>query len=121
MTSLLKELGWPTVNQLVTECDISRMHSLLNSPHAPASLCEEIVYRGEISGRETRAVEAGALQLPRVRAEHWQTIFQLPSHQTVELSAVSGHGCPDGCWMPEGGEKVDNGIFAALLDVLESF
>ena len=74
VTSLLKELGWPTVDQLVTECDISRMHSLLNSPHAPVSLCEEIVYRGEISGWETRAVDAGALQLPRVRTEHCKEI-----------------------------------------------
>ena len=75
VTPLLKELKWPTIDQLVNECDLSRIHSLLNSPHAPASLREGLLYRGEISERETRAVEAGALQLPRVRTEHGKRFF----------------------------------------------
>jgi len=75
VTPLLNELKWPSVDQLIGECDLSRMHYLLNSPHAPLSLCESIVYRGEISGRDTRAVQAGALQLPRVRTEHAKRFF----------------------------------------------
>ena len=69
VTPLLRELGWPTIEQLISECDISRVYSLMTSPHAPASLCDNFVYRGEISGRETRAAQGGALQLPRVRTE----------------------------------------------------
>ena len=81
VTPLLKELNWPTLEQLISECDMSRMHNILNSPHAPVSLCENILYRREISGRETRAVQAGALQLPRVHTEHARRFFNYRATQ----------------------------------------
>ena len=75
VTSLLKELKWTNIDQLVSECDMSRMHTILNSRHAPVSLRECLVYRTDVTERKTRAVQAGNLQLPLVRSEHAKRFF----------------------------------------------
>ena len=54
------ELMWTNIDQLVSECD---MHTILNSPHAPVSLRECLVYRTDVTERNTRAVQTGNLQV----------------------------------------------------------
>ena len=55
---------------LVAERDLAIMHWMLFHDQAPASLCERVMYyRDTVSARETRATDAGQLQLPRVRPE----------------------------------------------------
>ena len=67
---MLRELKWPRVDDLVAERDIAIIHWLFLHDQAPSSLRERVLYRGDVSARETRATDAGQLQLPRVRIEH---------------------------------------------------
>ena len=75
VSPLLRSLRWPRVDQLVAERDLAIMHWLLFHEQAPASLRERVLYRGDVSARETRATDAGQLQLPRVRTEHARKFF----------------------------------------------
>ena len=75
VTQMLCDLNWPSVDDLVTERDLAIMHWLLFNEEAPASLRDRVEYRGNVSARETRATDAGQLQLPRVRTEHARKIF----------------------------------------------
>ena len=70
ITPHLKDLKWPTLDQLVVDRDVAMLSRVLYCPHAPVSLRDQIAYRAEVSERETRATAAGSLQLPRVRTEH---------------------------------------------------
>ena len=51
------------------------VHWLITDQHAPVSLRERMVFRKDVSVRDTRATEAGQLQLPRVRTEHARHFF----------------------------------------------
>ena len=75
VTPMLRELKWPSVDDLVTERDIAIMHWLLFHEQSPASLRGRVLYRGDVSARETRATEASQLQLPRVRTEQARKFF----------------------------------------------
>ena len=75
VSPLLADLKWPSVDQLITERDVSQLHYLLNHPQAPSSLTEMVEYREQVSHKETRASLAGLLQLPRVRSEHARRSF----------------------------------------------
>ena len=78
VSSILQELKWPSVDNLVAErVDnlVAIMHWMLFHDQAPASLCERVMYRDTVSARETRATDAGQLQLPRVRTEHARKFF----------------------------------------------
>ena len=75
VSAILSELGWPNVDVLVAERDMAMMHSILHNDQAPASLRERVVYRDTVSVRDTRATDAGQLQLPRVRTEHARKFF----------------------------------------------
>lgn len=75
VTPMLRELKWPSVDDLVTERDIAIMHWLLFHEQSPASLRRRVLYRGDVSARETRATEASQLQLPRVRTEQARKFF----------------------------------------------
>ena len=75
ITPHLKDLKWPTLDQLVVDRDVAMLSRVLYCPHAPVSLRDQIAYRAEVSERETRATAAGSLQLPRVRTEHGRRSF----------------------------------------------
>ena len=88
-TPLLKDLKWPTLEQLVMERDAAMLHRIMHSPHVPDSLSEQIVLRSEVSERETRASLAGSLQLPRVRTEHGRRSFPYRAAATWNRTSVA--------------------------------
>ena len=69
VTPSLRELGWPTVDELITERDVATIRHLTTSPCAPEALCSRVVRRSDVSTRRTRASEGGRLELPRARTE----------------------------------------------------
>ena len=75
VTPLLRELKWPSIDDLVAERDVGMVHWLNTSQHAPVSLRERMVSREDVSARTTRATQAGQLQLPRVRTEQARRFF----------------------------------------------
>ena len=79
VTPLLRELKWPSIDDLIAERDMGLVHRLLTSEHAPVSLRERMIFREDVSVRSTRATEAGQLELPRVRTEHARHYFQFRS------------------------------------------
>ena len=74
-TPLRRALKWPSIDDLVAERDLGMVHWLITDQHAPVSLRERMVFRKDVSVRDTRATEAGQLQLPRVRTEHARHFF----------------------------------------------
>ena len=75
VTQILRELNWPSVDDLVAERDIAIMHWLLHHDQSTAGLRERVMYRSDVSARETRATEAGQLQLPSVETELARKFF----------------------------------------------
>ena len=71
----MKELGWSTVNEIITERDIAAMRRLLSPSCEADFLRGQMVLRSDISERQTRAVADGQLQLPRVRTEFARRSF----------------------------------------------
>ena len=49
----LAELGWPTVEEMVLNCDLSAMRRLIHSPHAPELLRSRVVPRAAASARQS--------------------------------------------------------------------
>lgn len=88
VTPLLHDLKWPCVDELITECDLGIMHWLMTNDQAPISLRQRVVRRESVSSRETRATEAGQLQLPRVRTEHARRYFNFRA--AVEWNEAPG-------------------------------
>ena len=76
VTPLLRDLKWPDIDDLIAERDMGLVHWLLTNQHAPVSLRERMVFRGDVSVRSTRATEAGQLEVPQVRTEHARRYFQ---------------------------------------------
>ena len=70
-----RELGWCTVDELITERDVAAMRQLLTAPTASELLCERVVHRSDVSARCTRATTDGQLHLPRVRTEFARRSF----------------------------------------------
>jgi len=69
VTPALEQLGWRSVDDLISERDIAAMRSLLTAPAASELARDRIVTRATVSTRTTRATEDGQLELPRVRTE----------------------------------------------------
>ena len=90
VTPLLRELKWPSINDLIAERNMGMLHWVMTSQHAPASLRERVVLREAVSIRGTRATEAAQLQLPTVRTEqarHFFSFFE-PSLFGMMFAAV---------------------------------
>ena len=75
VTPVLKELEWNTVNEMLRERDIAAIHRLLDPSCEADILRAQVLFRSEISERQTRAVTEGQLQLPRVRTEFARRSF----------------------------------------------
>ena len=69
VSSSLRELGWPTFDQLLVKRDIAAIRLLTSAAGACEVLRERILRRSDVSVRSTRATESGQLQLPKVRTE----------------------------------------------------
>ena len=63
------------MQEMLIERDIAIMHRLLGPSCEAAALSEQLIRRGEVSARHTRAVANGQLQLPRVRTEFARRSF----------------------------------------------
>ena len=63
------ELGWQSVDDLIAACDITLIGRLLSREEAPEAIRNMIVYRSDVSSRETRASAAGVMELPQVQTE----------------------------------------------------
>ena len=75
VTPVLRELGWSTIDELIHERDIAAMSRLLSPSCEAHALTEQLLLRGDVSERQTRAVVSGQLQLPRVRTEFARRSF----------------------------------------------
>ena len=75
VTPVLRKLGWGTVNDMLRERDIAVMSRLLSPECEAHVLTEQLLYRSDVSARQTRAVVSGQLQLPRVRTEFARRSF----------------------------------------------
>ena len=71
----LRELGWSSVDELLTERDIATMRHLTTSTSASELLRQRLFLRADVSVRRTRATEAGHFELPRVRTEFARRSF----------------------------------------------
>ncbi|KAF0292505.1 hypothetical protein FJT64_009516 [Amphibalanus amphitrite] len=71
----LASLGWPRVERLVWERDLLKVWKALHIPAYPLSIRCMFVSRSEVSGRVTRSVEAGALELQKCRLSSTQRTF----------------------------------------------
>ena len=69
ISSTLSELGWQSVDDLIMASDISLIDRILTGEEAPEAIKNMIVFRSQVSSRETRSSAAGALQLPQAQTE----------------------------------------------------
>ena len=75
VTPSLRELGWPSIDDLITERDIATVCHLTSCPDAPELLRCRGVERSDVSSRRTRASDRGQLELPRVQTEFAKRSF----------------------------------------------
>ena len=91
VTPVLRELGWGTVNEMLRERGIAVMSRLLSPECEAQVLTEQLIYRGDVSARQTRAVVNGQLQLPRVKTEFARRSFMYRAISTWNSeSALNG-------------------------------
>ena len=64
VTPVLRELGWDTVNEMLRERDIAVMSRLLSPVCEAHVLTEQLLYRSDVSARQTRAVVNGSCNCP---------------------------------------------------------
>ena len=69
VSPLLKQLDWPTIEDLITERDMAMLFRTMHDPLAPDALRDRVVYRRDVAERDTRGTLSGLLQPPRVRRE----------------------------------------------------
>ena len=75
VTPSLRELDWPSVDDVIAERYIAIIHHLITVPDAPELLRRRLVRRSDVSSRRTRATESGQLELPRPRTEFARRSF----------------------------------------------
>ena len=99
VSPLLRRLNWPTVEDLITERDVAMLFSAIHNPRAPDTLRDRIVYRRDVTVRDTRGALAGELQPPRVRKELARRFFTYRATSTWNRSpsdvraAMTARGC----------------------------
>ena len=69
ISATLNELGWPSVDSMVVECDVTLINRLMASEYAPPALTDLLPFRSEVTCRSLRSSTAPLLQLPQVRTE----------------------------------------------------
>ena len=72
---LFAELNWQKLEKLILEKDIVTIYKIINEETYSENLKSLVESRAAVSARRTRAVEAGQLQLPKVRTERARRFF----------------------------------------------
>ena len=99
VSPLLKQLNWPTIEDLITERDVAMVFRAAHHLRAPDALRDRMVYRSDVTARDTRGALAGLLQPPRVHRElaRRSFAFRAPSAWNRSPSdvrdAVTARGC----------------------------
>ena len=75
VTQHRKELGWPSIGELICERDLNIMFRLLHGTNAPELIRRHITHRADVSSRSTRASDDGQLEVPRARTEFARRSF----------------------------------------------
>lgn len=82
VSGTLSELGWRTIDDMITERDIHTMHKLVHAEDAPELLRSRIISRADVSARTTRATSDGQLEVPRARTEFARRSFFIRAIRT---------------------------------------
>ena len=99
VSPLLKQLNWPTFDDLITERDVAMIFRAMHHRPAPDALRDTIVYRRDVTARDTRGALTGLLQPPRVRRELARRFFTYRATSAWNRSpsevrdAVTTRGC----------------------------
>ena len=99
VSPLLKQLNWPTFDDLITERDVAMIFRAMHHRRAPDALRDTIVYRRDVTARDTRGALTGLLQPPRVRRELARRFFTYRATSAWNRSpsevrdAVTTRGC----------------------------
>ena len=75
VTPLFAELNWQKLEKLILEKDIVTIYKIINEETYSENLKSLVESRAVVLARSTRAVEAGQLQLPKVRTERARRFF----------------------------------------------
>ena len=75
VSPLLRQLDWPTIDDLIVERDIAMIFRAMHHPRAPDTLRDLVVFRRDVATRDTRGALAGMLQPPRVHREFARRFF----------------------------------------------
>ena len=86
VTPSLRELGWPSICELITERDIATVRHLTTSADAPELLRCRVVRRSDVSLRRTRDSDGGQLELPRAPNGIREAQLPAPSSESLERS-----------------------------------
>ena len=69
VSATLAELGWPSIDNMIVDSDITLINRLLAREYAPPALIDLLSFRSDVTNRSTRSSTAPLLQLPQVRTE----------------------------------------------------
>ena len=69
ISKTLTELGWPSIDDMIVDSDITLINRLLAREYAPPAMIDLLSFRSEVTNRSTRSSTAPLLQLPQVRTE----------------------------------------------------
>ena len=75
VSAALTELGWPRIEQLITEHDVHVMYKLIHDERAPETIRRLLTDRAQVSSRSTRATHNQELEVPRVKTEFARRSF----------------------------------------------
>lgn len=89
VTPSLRELGWPDINEIISERDIATMLHLVTSSDAPELLRCRVTLRSDVSSRRTRATDCQQLELPRVRTEFARRGFMYRAAMAWNVMAMN--------------------------------
>ena len=93
VTPALRSLGWPMIQEMITERDCLKVHRAIHATRAPAALRSLFVPRSHVSVRKTRASDR-QLQLPRCRLETTKRSFQYRAIAGWNALSPSALECP---------------------------
>ena len=75
VSEALSQLGWPRIEEMITERDVCAMYKLINDANAPVSIRRHLTARSNVSSRYTRATENREVEVGRVRTEFARRSF----------------------------------------------
>ena len=82
VSSVLEELGWRKIEEMVKYRDFVKASKTLNNPYTPAAIRALFVQRSAVSRRATRATASGDLLIPRFRLSLARSTFSYRAAQS---------------------------------------